>query len=112
MDGTTAATHAVAKSLFIDLVQVFEAGGISAAEIPAKIEGIAFGADIKNGKSVTHTLWVGNDNDFLEEVPDSDGNMIPNPNQFFVVGFTDAQLAGSKFEPQVVRETPEFPFFW
>ena len=112
MDGTTAATHAVAKSLFIDLVQVFEAGGITASEIPAKIEGIAFGADIKNGKSVTHTLWVGNDNDFLEEVPDSNGNMIPNPNQFFVVGFTDAQLGGSKYEPQQVRETPEFPFFW
>ena len=112
MDGTTAATHAVAKSLFIDLVQVFEAGGISASEIPAKIEGIAFGADIKNGTSVTHTLWVGNDNDFLEEVPDSNGNMIPNPNQFFVVGFTDAQLGGSKYEPQQIRECPEFPFFW
>jgi hypothetical protein len=28
------------------------------------------------------------------------GNQIANPNQFFIVGFTEADLAGSKFVPQ------------
>jgi len=110
MDGTTAATHPVSKTLFLDIVAVLTANGISASNIPAKIEGLAFGADLKQGKSVTHTLWVANDNDFLETVPDSNGNMIPNPNQFFVFGFTDADLAGSQFVPQQIRTFPSFPW--
>jgi hypothetical protein len=36
-------------------------------------------------------------------VPDASGNMLPNPNQFFVFGFTDADLGGSKFVPQRVK---------
>jgi hypothetical protein len=36
-------------------------------------------------------------------VPDADGNPIPNPNQFFVFGFTDADLGGSKYVPQQVK---------
>jgi hypothetical protein len=76
------------------------AAGISAGEIPAKIEGISFGPDIKEGKETIHTLWVANDNDFLTPVPDANGNMIDNPNQFFVFGFTDANLGGSAFVPQ------------
>ena len=100
MDGATAATHAVAKTLFLDLVQLLTANGIAAGNIPAKIEGLAFGPDIKCGHSKFHTLWVANDNDFLETVADANGNQIPNPNQFFVFGFTDADLAGSKLIPQ------------
>ncbi|WP_446744108.1 esterase-like activity of phytase family protein [Silvibacterium acidisoli] len=100
MDGTTAAQHTVAKTLFVDLVKSMEAGGFSAAEIPAKIEGVAFGADLKEGKSTVHTLWIANDNDFLETVLDANGNTIANPNQFFVFTFTDADLGGSKFVPQ------------
>jgi hypothetical protein len=68
--------------------------------IPAKIEGVAFGPDVKEGAKQLHTLWIANDNDFLEIVADPNGAQIPNPNQFFVVGFTDADLAGSKFLPQ------------
>jgi hypothetical protein len=30
--------------------------------------------------------------------------MIANPNQFFVFGFTDADLDGSKFVPQQFRD--------
>jgi Esterase-like activity of phytase len=100
MDGTTAATHAVAKTLFLDIVQSLTAAGIAAGEIPAKIEGVAFGPDVKQGSTSYHTLWIANDNDFLETVPDANGNMIPNPNQFFVFGFTDANLGGSAFVPQ------------
>ena len=100
MDGTTAATHAVDKTLFLDIVKLLTQNGISAAEVPAKIEGVAFGPDVKQGKSTLHTLWISNDNDFLKTVPDANGNQIANPNQFYVVGFTDADLAGSKFVPQ------------
>ena len=103
MDGRTAAMHAVNKTLFLDLVQLLTKNGISAAQIPAKIEGVAFGPDVKQGKSTLHTLWIANDNDFLQTVPDANGNQIANPNQFFVVGFTDADLAGSKFVPQQLR---------
>jgi Esterase-like activity of phytase len=100
MNGTAAAAHAVSKTLFVDLVASMTAAGISAGEIPAKIEGISFGPDIKEAKETIHTLWVANDNDFLTPVPDANGNMIDNPNQFFVFGFTDANLGGSAFVPQ------------
>ncbi|MGA8153748.1 MAG: esterase-like activity of phytase family protein [Terriglobales bacterium] len=100
MDGLTAAANAVNKTLFLDIVQVLTANGIAAGNIPAKIEGIAFGPDIRQGRTTLHTLWVANDNDFLQTVADADGNQIPNPNQFFVFGFTNADLAGSKYVPQ------------
>jgi hypothetical protein len=100
MDGLTASTHAVAKTLFLDLVSVLTGNGIAAGEIPAKIEGVAFGPDVKKGKTTLHTLWIANDNDFLETVADANGNQIPNPNQIFVFGFTDADLGGSTFVPQ------------
>jgi hypothetical protein len=103
MDGSTAAVHSVNKTLFLDFVQLLTKNGISAAQIPAKIEGVAFGPDVKQGRSTLHTLWIANDNDFLQTVPDANGNQIANPNQFFVVGFTDADLAGSKLVPQQFR---------
>ena len=103
MDGLTAATYAVNKTLFLDLVQLLTANGIAAGNIPAKIEGVAFGADVQQGRTTVHTLWIANDNDFLETVADSNGNQIPNPNQFFVVGFTDNDLGGSQFVPQPIR---------
>jgi hypothetical protein len=104
MDGTTAATHAVNKTLFLNLVALLTTAGIDAGDIPAKIEGLAFGADVREGKTTLHTLWVANDNDFLETVADAFGNQIPNPNQFFVFGFSDADLDGSKFVPQQFRD--------
>jgi hypothetical protein len=93
---------AVGKSLFLDIVDLFTKSGIAAANIPAKIEGISFGPDVKQGKINVHTLWIANDNDFLTTVPDTQGNQIPNPNQFFVVGFADAALTGSDYAPQQV----------
>jgi hypothetical protein len=100
MDGPTAASHAVNKTLFLDLVALLTSNGITAAEIPSKIEGVAFGPDVKQGSTTLHTLWIANDSDFLSTVADPSGNQIPNPNQFFVVGFTDAALGGSQFVPQ------------
>jgi len=103
LDGLTAVQYAVNKTLFLDLVQLLEANGFSPYNIPAKIEGVAFGADVRQHGTTVHTLWIANDNDFLETVPDQNGNQIPNPNQFFVVGFTDADLGGSQFLPQPIR---------
>ena len=106
MDGTTATTHAVAKTPFLDIVKSLTATGISAGDIPAKIEGVSFGPDINDGGTSVHTLWIANDNDFLETTTDASGNTIPNPNQFFVFSFTDADLGGSQFVPQQIREFP------
>jgi hypothetical protein len=104
MDGTTAATHAVTKSLFLDIVAVLTAPPISMdpKQIPAKLEGISFGPDITKGKDKTHTFWVANDNDFEKTVDagNGDGSTFDNPSQFYVFGFTDTDLAGSKLVQQ------------
>jgi hypothetical protein len=100
MDGLTAAANAVPKSLFLDVAGVLIANGIPADQVPSKIEGLAFGPDVTEGTTTIHTLWVANDNDFIENVLDSSGNPILNSNQFFVFGFTDADLDGSVLVPQ------------
>jgi len=104
MDRTTAATHAVNKTLFLDIVKVLTVNGIAAGDNPAKIEGVAFGPDVRQGETTLHTLWIANDNDFFQTTPDANGNLIPNDNQFFVFGFADADLGGSIFVPQEIRE--------
>jgi hypothetical protein len=93
----------VSKTLFVDLVLSLNNAGITSDQVPAKIEGVAFGPDIRQAGKTVHTLWIGNDNDFLETTTDAINNTIPNPNQFFVFGFTDADLGGSKFVPQQVQ---------
>jgi hypothetical protein len=83
--------------------------GIPASEVPAKIEGSAFGPDVTVGGEVEHTLFVSNDNAFLSEVPFGEGT-IDNPNQFFVFGFTYADLAKfgvDNFDPHEVAVIPE-----
>lgn len=96
MDGTTATKVAVNKTLFLDIVDVLKANGVTSDQVPAKIEGLAFGPDVKQKGKTIHTLWVANDNDFLQDYAGPE----TNPNQFFVFGFTDADLAGSKYVPQ------------
>ena len=97
MDGLTASTHAVSKTLFLDVVNVLTANGFTSSTIPAKIEGLAFGPDVTVNGVNTHTLWVANDNDFLQNYG---GVTNSNPNQFFVFGFKDSDLGGSVFVPQ------------
>jgi hypothetical protein len=95
-DGLTAATHAVSKTLFLDLVAALTSNCITANRIPAKIEGIAFGPDVRAEQDTRfHTLWVSNDNDFLLQT--ADVPPVLNPNQFFVFGFTDGDLP--RYEP-------------
>ena len=99
LDGNMAVTHAVAKTLFLDIVRVLVNNGFSATfDIPSKIEGLTFGPDVKREGQTFHTLWVANDNDFVIETADTPP--VANPNQFFVFGFTDADLGTSVFVPQ------------
>lgn len=101
MNGTAAASNAVPKTLFLDVVAVLTANGITPDQIPAKIEGIAFGPDVEGSKGKTHTLWVANDNDFLQDL----NGPNTNPNQFWVFSFTKADLAGSVFVPQQICDS-------
>jgi hypothetical protein len=88
------------KSLFVDLRSAMNAAGISDAQIPAKLEGMTFGEDVVIDGVVKHTLYIANDNDFLAVAPGG----LPNPNQFFVFAFGDADLAGSVYVPQKFKQ--------
>jgi len=90
------APHAVAKTLFLDVVAVLGAHGITTNKIPAKIEGLAFGQDVVVSGQVKHTLYVANDNDYNAVVGGLD-----NPNAWFVFAFDDTDLPG--FVPQQLR---------
>lgn len=76
---------AVAKSLVLDVVALLGANGIVPAQVPAKIEGLAFGADVVDNGVLMHTLYVANDNDFVRATA--------GDNKFFVFGISDADLA-------------------
>jgi hypothetical protein len=103
LTGTAAAAAAVSKGApaILDIVTALTNFGISASQIPAKLEGITFGQDVTLNGITTHTLYVSNDNDFL---PATSGS-----NKFFVFGFTDADLPG--FAPQAIAAVPE-PTSW
>jgi hypothetical protein len=82
----------------LDIVTVLTAAPIrmSAAEIPAKLESIAFGEDVVI-EGVKHTLYVSNDNDFAPTITDTHHpSGIDNPNTFFVFAFDDDDLQGSR----------------
>jgi hypothetical protein len=93
---------AVGKTPFLDIVDVLTAHGIAAPDIPAKLEGMAFGPDVVVAGALHHTLWVANDNDFIGTVVDTHHPMgIDNPNQFFVFAVDPVALPG--FERQRIR---------
>ena len=96
MTGTQAAANAVTKTLVIDVVKVLTANGYSAEQIPAKLEGLTFGPDVQYNGNTLHTLWIANDNDFLQDYGGVAGS---NPNQYFVFGVTDSEL-GAVYVPQ------------
>lgn len=79
------APYALKKTLFLDVVSVLTAHGISATDIPAKLESLTFGPDVTIGGKRKHTFLIANDNDFLGTITDTNHpNGIANPNQFFV----------------------------
>lgn len=99
LNGTQAATKAVAKTLFLDVVKALTAAGMTTDQIPAKLEGLTFGPDVSYNGSKIHTLWIANDNDFLQDYSGTGSN----PNQFFVFGVSDSDLGGSNYVPQAHR---------
>ena len=104
----SSADSSLARSgtLFLDIAANLKSHGYAATDIPAKIEGAAFGADFVDGGVTHHTLYIANDNDF---VPASAG-----ANKFFVFSFTDADLAAkgvTSFSNQTISAVPE-PQSW
>jgi hypothetical protein len=94
----------VSKVLFLDVVGALVAKGIAATDIPAKLEGMAFGQDVKISGQTKHTLYLSTDNDFLsltKKTVSGNVTMVANPNMFFVFAFDDADLPG--FKPQQFR---------
>lgn len=104
LSGTAAANAAIVKSStpFLDIVAALVANGVPKDQIPAKIEGLAFGQDVILNGVTTHTLYVANDNDF---VPGTAG-----PSRFFVFGFQDGDLPGF-LQQQLSAPVPE-PSTW
>lgn len=93
--------YVVSKKLFLDVRAALKAAGYTDATIPAKLEGLAWGRDVMVNGVLEHTLWVANDNDFLADAS-VNGMPAANPNQWFVFGFTDGELAalGASYVPQ------------
>ena len=91
--------HAVAKTLFLDVAAALKAAGLTTAQIPAKLEGMAFGEDVIVDGVAKHTLYIGNDNDFLPTTPGG----LANPNQWFVFAFGAEDLGGSVFVSQKIE---------
>ena len=95
-------SKAVSKTLFLDIVAKLTGAGLTPEQIPAKLEGMAFGEDIVVDGVVKHTLYLANDNDFLATTPGGKSN----PNQWFVFAFTASDLGGSVFGSQVWSGRP------
>ncbi len=87
------APFAISKTLFIDVVAVLTAHGFDPNNIPAKLEGVAFGPDVIVNGAKKHTLFVANDNDFVGTVTDTNHpSGFDNPNQFFAFAFDPSDL--------------------
>ena len=100
------------KTLFLDIKAALNARGIADDMIPAKLEGMAFGEDVLVNGAWKHTLYLANDNDFLNQVTLSDKtSTVTYDNRFFVFGFDANDLGGSQFVPQDVSPVPE-PQTW
>jgi hypothetical protein len=97
------APYAIGKTLFLDLVAQFNAHGIASIDIPAKLEGLTFGADVKIGGATKHTLIVSTDNDFLATITDTGHpNGIANPNQFYVFALDPECVTALASQPSAV----------
>lgn len=93
------ARYALDKTLFLDVVQSLTAIGVAPRDIPAKLEGMAFGPEVVIGGVAKRTLFISNDNDFIGTVTDAGHPAgAANPNMFLVYAIDAADLAG--FEQQ------------
>lgn len=94
-------SKAVSKTLFLDVVDKLHSNGVAFDQIPAKIEGLAFGDDVVIDGVTRHTLFITNDNDFVPGVA--------GDNKFYVFAVNDADLAavGATYTPQTISPVPE-----
>jgi Esterase-like activity of phytase len=98
-DKNALTTAAIPKTLFLDIASTLKANGITAANIPAKLEGVTFGQDIIDNNTLFHTLYVANDNDFI---PGTAGS-----NQFYVFAVADTTgINGLNFQAQQISAVP------
>ena len=93
------AGKAPAKTLFLDVVAALNSHGLDSVNIPAKLEGMAFGPDISIDGVLKRTLFISNDNDYLATLTDSNHpNGIENANRWFVFAVDASDLP--KYVPQ------------
>jgi hypothetical protein len=98
------AGKASVKTLFLDVVAALNAHGYASTDIPAKLEGIAFGAPITQDGVSRQTLFIANDNDFLATFADAGHPQGgDNPNRWFVFAFDQADLP--TYRPQPLETT-------
>jgi hypothetical protein len=96
------AGKAVAKTLFLDIVESLGAIGIAPKDVPAKLEGMAFGPDVVIDGLPRHTLLISNDNDFIGTVVDAGHpGGAENPNTMYVYAIDPADLPG--YQRQQIR---------
>ncbi len=100
-DKTALTNAAVPKTIFLDVYAKLVANGITSANVPSKLEGVAFGQDITDNGVLFHTLYVANDNDF---VPASSGT-----NQFYVFAVADTALT---YQAQQISAVPVPAAVW
>ncbi|MEH2390426.1 MAG: esterase-like activity of phytase family protein [Nostoc sp.] len=103
------AGKAVSKTLFLDVVATLTQNGIKAEDIPAKLEGLAFGPDVVINRVIKHALFITNDNDFVGTIT-SDAfhpGGIDNPNKFFVFAIDTTDIPD--FVPQKIKGEIEYP---
>lgn len=98
------AGKAAPKTLFLDVVAALGAHGYAPADIPAKLEGLAFGPDIRQNGVTRHTLFIANDNDYLGTLVDSGHPQGgENPNRWFVFAVDESDLP--TYVPQPLETT-------
>jgi DNA-binding beta-propeller fold protein YncE len=102
------ARYALGKTLFLDVVQSLTAIGVAPRDIPAKLEGMAFGPEVVVKGVAKRTLFISNDNDFIGTVTDAGHpGGAANPNSFLVYAIDAADLAG--FEQQRMGALHKLP---
>lgn len=93
----------LAKTQLVDFVAMLKAAGYTDTQIPAKLEGLAFGQDLVEGGTTYHTLLLANDNDFVPGVA--------GDNKFYMFRFTDADLlakgVSGGLQMQSINAVPE-----
>lgn len=90
--GTPSGVNPVSKTLFLDFLDPVH--GLAGATFPEKLEGLAFGPDLPDGR---HLLLVASDNDFFSNTP----------TQFYAFALDPGDVRGFQHQ-QVVPEPSTF----